>query len=89
MSRPTTISSDQIVALRQAGRTPRQIAIELGCGASIVFKRLRAAGLTDGLRGPNTYKVDPIWETADEDKRRKAIAKRAAEGARRTLRGLH
>lgn len=74
---------EKAIAMHRAGTAPANIGYRLGISADQVRKLLIEAGET--VTPSIIHKFHPMWEMSDSD-RRLAIAKRAANGARKALR---
>jgi hypothetical protein len=69
----------EIMRLRRAGGSVRQIALQINASREYVRLRLAAMHQPSGV-----YPVNPMW-SMDDDDRRDAIRRRAAAGAHAAL----
>jgi hypothetical protein len=81
--RPRVIA--RVLSLHHEGRAPSSIANSVGLTTSFVRILLAESGETANDEAITVDPVHPMWLIDDEDKRRAAILKRAAQGARATL----
>lgn len=74
----------RILNLHAMGITNGEIGRRLGVGRNYVRRQLRAAGVEANPAFIHPNRQGPLWDL-DEDRRRAAIARRAAQGARATI----